>query len=508
MKRKKKKMRTKKSIYNFLSDVIPFILLGILNFLRIKYIIKFYGDDVNGYVQLITQIFSYLALAEAGFGTAVIYKLYKPLADNDYDKVSSIVVGSKIIFKKIALVMGLGSIICSVIVPIFINKGTLSLSFIVLMFLISFAHYLLEYFLVYPYTSLLQADQNQYVSNLYRNVTKIIFGFIELYLMSLRISLILIVGINILFTIVFIILVMRKIRKLYPWLNSNAKPDTTAFRMTKDVIVHKLSNLVFTKTDPIILSKYSLGYVSIYSAYNYILEFLTTIVSKLYNAIRASYCNIVALGQTEDKKYFKMFLSFSFLIATFCSITFLTTANIFVGKIWLDDKNVLKLSIVLLFSIIMYGRIVINPIYIARDSKGLYNETKLYTVIQAICNIILSLILVQKYEIFGVLLATIISQYLILIPCNVYVVYKNVFNEQIKNFFNKFLVSICTLTILYFLNTWSLELFSLNTKINAVFAMLFICIINGIISIIIYYCFDKDLKLLINVMLGKLRKKK
>ena len=276
--------------------------------------------------------------------------------------------------------------------------------------------------------------------------------------------------------------------------------------MTKDVIVHRISSLVFTKTDPIILSRYSLGYVSIYSAYNYILDFLTTIVSKLYNALRASYCNIVALGQTEDKKYFRMFLSFSFFIATFCGITFFTTTNIFVGQIWLNKSNVLEASVVLLFSIIMYGRIVINPIYVARDSKGLYKETKSFTVIQAITNIILSLILVRKYEIFGVLLATVISQYLILIPCNVRVVYKDVFNEKIWSFTYKFLISIGMLIILYFADTCILNMFTLLTKTDALLAMSTVCVSNLVLVCVLYYIFDIDFKLLMSTVLRKMRK--
>ncbi len=501
-------MRTKKSIYNFLSDAIPYLILGVLSFLRIKYIIKFYGEDTNGYVQLITQIFAYLALAEAGFGTAVIYKLYKPLAEKDYKKISSIVNGSKIIFKKIALIMTTGSVVCSVIIPFFINKGTLSVTFIVFLFLLNTGHYLLEYFLVYPYTSLLQADQNQYIFNFYRNVIKILFGILELYLMSLKLNLLLIVGINAIFTIVYILLVMRKIKILYPWLDKCEKPDTSAFKMTKDVIVHKLSNLIFTKTDPIILSKYSLGYVSIYSAYNYILEFLTTIISKLYNALRASYCNIVALGKSEDKKYFKMFLAFSFFIASFCSVTFYITVNPFVGKLWLSDEYTLKLSVVFLLAMIMFGRIIINPIYVARDSKGLFKETKMFTVIQAIVNIVLSLALVKKYQIFGVLLATVISQYIILIPSNVYIVYKNVFNENIKDFIFKFVTSLLNSFLLVFINYMLVSKMAFETKISTILYLLLIVFINFIECFIFYILGDKDFKGLIIEILGKMRGRK
>ena len=288
-------MRTKKSIFNFIADVFPFFIIGFLNFIRVKYIIKYYGTDANGYMQLISQIFSYLALAEAGFGTAVIYKLYKPLANKDKESISSIVNGSKIIFKKIALVMSIGSIICTIAIPFFVNKGNLNNTFLILIFILYSVNYLIEYFVVYPYTSLLQADQNQYVFTSYRNAVKIAFGVVELLLMRYKVSLILLILLNIIFTLFYILRVTSKIKKMYPWLDKEAKPDTSAFKMTKDVMVHKFSSLVFSKTDPIILSNFSLGYVTLYTSYNYILDFITSIVSKIFNAIKSSYCNIVAL---------------------------------------------------------------------------------------------------------------------------------------------------------------------------------------------------------------------
>lgn len=501
-------MRTKKSIYNFLTDVVPFLILGVLSFFRINYIVKYFGVEVNGYMQLITQIFAYLALAEAGFGTAVIYKLYKPLADKDYDKVSSIVKGSKIIFKRIAIIMTIGSIICSICIPLFINKGSLSNFFIVIIFLLYSAHYLIEYFVVYPYTSLLQADQNQYVFNFYKNLIKILFGIVELILMSLKINLMLIVAINILFTLVYIFMVLKKVKKLYPWLKKEAAPDTSAFGMTKDVMVHKLCSLIFTKTDPIILSKFSLGYVSLYSSYTYILDFLTTIVSKLFNSLRASYCNIVASNNPTDKKYYNMFLSFSFVLASFCAVTFNICVNPFVEILWLGKGFKLASSIVLLFSLIMFGRIIINPIYIARDSKGLYKETKWFTVMQAVCNIVLSIILVKKYQIFGVLLATVISQYVILIPCNVNIVYKEIFKGDIIIFIKKFSFSILNSLLLYIVDLLLIRVFPLKNVISLISFMLIIAVVNFIICFAINYLLNKDFKLLFKEIFGKIRRKK
>lgn len=501
-------MRTKKSLYNFLADVIPFFILGILSFVKVRFLINYYGTDTNGYVQLVSQIFAYLALADAGFGTAVTYKLYKPLAKSDKKKISSIVNGAKIIFKRVAIIMTVCGLFVAGIIPFFVDKGSLTTSFMIVIFLLYIAQYLLEYFTISPYTSLLDADQNQYVYNTYRNAIRISFGIIELILMFFKLNLILIMIINILFTIVYILLISKKIKKMYPWLEEKAEPDTSAFKMTKDVIVHKISSLIFSKTDPIILSKFSLAFVSMYTSYNYILDFITNIVSKIFNSIKASYCNIVALGKSEDKKYFNMFLSFSLFMASFCAVTFNTTVNPFVSILWLGSSHVLSKSVVMLFSIIMAGRIIINPIYVARDSKGLYKETKWSTVIQALLNVVLSIILVQKYQIFGVLLATVISQYLVLIPFNIYIVYSKVFPKDIKVFIKKLILTIANCFVLYFINLGILKLYPLSNILSLIVFMLIIAAINGVECMVVYYVADRDFRKLTKEIVRKIRGKK
>ena len=50
------------------------------------------------------------------------------------------------IFKKIALIMTISSIICAFLLPLFIAKGSLNNSFIINLFLFYAAHYLIEYF--------------------------------------------------------------------------------------------------------------------------------------------------------------------------------------------------------------------------------------------------------------------------------------------------------------------------------------------------------------------------
>ena len=62
--------KTRRSMLNIITSIVPSFVIIVIGFLKFKYFINVYGDDLNGVVQLITQIYAYLSLAELGFGAA------------------------------------------------------------------------------------------------------------------------------------------------------------------------------------------------------------------------------------------------------------------------------------------------------------------------------------------------------------------------------------------------------------------------------------------------------
>lgn len=70
-----------------------------------------YGSDTNGLLSTITQIFTYMALLEAGVGQAARNLLYKPIAENDKDGFSYIVSIARRYFRKLSVVYAGGVIL-------------------------------------------------------------------------------------------------------------------------------------------------------------------------------------------------------------------------------------------------------------------------------------------------------------------------------------------------------------------------------------------------------------
>ena len=86
-------------------DIMPYLLIGIVGLIKVNYLIKYIGDVGNGYYQFITQVISYVFLAQAGFSEAVTYSLYKPFADNNKKDINAIYGGARKIFKIIGVII-------------------------------------------------------------------------------------------------------------------------------------------------------------------------------------------------------------------------------------------------------------------------------------------------------------------------------------------------------------------------------------------------------------------
>ena len=87
--------RTQKFALNSLTSMISQIVVMAAGMITPRLMIATYGSEMNGLVSSLNQFISYITLVEAGIGGAAIYSLYKPLAEEDHARISSIVVAAK-----------------------------------------------------------------------------------------------------------------------------------------------------------------------------------------------------------------------------------------------------------------------------------------------------------------------------------------------------------------------------------------------------------------------------
>lgn len=492
-------MRTKKIMLGALSEVIPYIINGILGIIKMTILIRFLGSEMNGYYQFINQIITYLFLMEAGFTAAVTYQLYKPFADGNREKVKEIYTGSLVIFKKIGFIISVLVVIATIVLPFTIDVRGWKLVEIIGTFLLICISYLIPFFgKQNSYEATLSSDQKSYVFSTVFNGLKIVNDILIILFVMWSKSLITI-GIAI-FTVKFFEEILFRIigKKIYPWLEKTEKKDMKSLEMTKDVAWNKLGYLIANNIDSVIVM-YILGpiSVSIYATYNYVMGYLSELISRINGIVSLTFGNVFAKGEkTRSHSLFDEYNTLILFLAFACTLTFYLGIRPFVA-VWIGDPIYMIRSIdVMAFSLCLFLTILFYPIHSIINANGLYKESKGYIFISATVNLVLSLILVKSFNFAGLLGATAIS-YLVSNYLKGNLIYKKVFNISLwKKKIKEYIIVIIIFILLMQLGKPIEEFLFRNCQsfITCILGLGGVFILISILTLGILFIFKKNTK--------------
>lgn len=479
-------MRTRKTIFNLLADIFPQIIISILGFIRIKVFLFAIGTQQLGVYQLFGQILCYLALAELGLTSAVMYYLYKPIYEKNYKKISQIIVGAKKSFTIVMLVMFVFGIILAPNIKFFIADTSLSNTFIIIAFILTMLVNILSYIST-PYVLLFDSNQEKYKYIAWTQLILAIRYIIEMVVIALTKNLFLILSIEILFTLIQNMVIKYLFKKNYSYVNMNETKDLSFWNKTKELIPHKIGTLIAYNIDVIILSKFlGLTYVVIYNCYYYITNTISNIIGKISSATLAGIGNLIV---SEPKKVYKVFLEYNamlFFIAIVICIPLGIVITPFVSIWYGTDMIVNNITVFLFTFILFYGiiRIVLNTFCTA---AGIFRPTLICTYLEIIVNLVVSLLLIKKYEITGLLFGTCLSLILSEFIIKPFILNKHLFKDKIyKYYFDclKFvMIAVINIIILSFVS----NLLSYN---NLILWFIYGCLIF-IVNLIITYVYFK-----------------
>lgn len=490
-------MRKEKSIKNFITSVIPYVILLLLGFLRVSVFVKFLGDEKYALNTLFYQIFIYLSLAEAGAGAYVIQLYYKCFATDDKEEIINIYNSAKKLLKKIALIiLGIG-VFLSFFLKLFTNNS-LSLYYMQFVFLLFLLKNAVDYLMMAP-KSVIEADQKAYKANFRFYSMKIFEYIVDIVLIYLGFDYIIILVVEILTRFLTYFVTNKKIFKEYPWLK-NKPTKSVSLKGVSNLFWHRISEAIHYNTDIIITSSFlSPLLVTIYSSYNYITKYLTDIIDMISSSISPSFGNSIYKDEKSNMMMLFEEINIAYLfMASFLSSMVYVLGNPFVGKVWLGEKYLISNTAFIFLIINFFIVISRKPLNIFRNSKGLFKETKVIALLEAIINLILSLILVIKYGLVGILIATTISMITTTLWYMPYYIYNKVLNVScVKYFIRYLLVIILTIVVSYLGSKLTLVI-----KVNNIPSWLLLALITGIILLIVlfivFYIFSKDFRDVVN----------
>lgn len=403
--------KKKRVILNILTEIAGKGFLLIISIIIPKLYIDNYGSEYNGLLTSLNGIFVYLNLLEAGIGSASIQALYKPIVNKDYDRVSHILSATKRnYFRNGIFFLGCLSVV-AFLYPYYSHTDIQYLTVVILVF-ISATPYILKFFFRGKYTVLLTADNRLYIINFVSNIFHIIANIIKIIMLYKMMNVVIIQTVFGITSMLEIIAIYIYVRRKYKFIDFNAVPDYQAISKSGSAMVHEIAYVVFSNVDVLLLTYFcGLKTVSVYSVYNLIYSNLGQLLQALTNGTNA------ALGQLmfeNRNRYLCNFNKFEYFFQCFSCMVIVSAGAItreFVTLYTINatDINYLMRGITVLFVVIQILSILRWPGVGAIKAAGMFKETQGRALTEMMINLVLSLALVGLFEMYGVLLATIVA---------------------------------------------------------------------------------------------------
>ena len=436
----KSKIKNNITLMNTVSSLIVQILTLVNGFIIPRLILSYFGSEVNGLVASLTKFLSYVALLEGGITGVVMANLYKPLTNRDEDKLNSVIKTTSNFYKKIAYIFLGYTVIVAFIYPL-IFKTSFNYSYIFWLTIILSITSFIQYNFSLTLKTLLNADKKVYIVSLTQSI--LLIANIVISYISLKIY----PNIHIFKLISAIVFMFQPfvfniyVKKHYH-LDKNAKEDTELLKSRWDGFSINVAAFIHTNTDILLLSFFTnMITVSIYSVYALVGSGLRTILHFLSSGIAPAIGRLYAIGDYKELNkrldiyeyliFFMVFLLFSVACILICPFVMIYTKGITDANYY---QPVFGIIIMLAEGFYLIKNAHLDLAYAANKFK----DIKIPCYIEALINIVISLILIKPLGLIGIAIGTITAMIYRMV-FHVWYTSKKLIDRPQRIFYKKFL---------------------------------------------------------------------
>lgn len=411
--------RVHRSVMNIKVGMFFYILSLFLAFFSRKVFLDCLGAEFIGLTGMLMNIMSFLSVAELGIGTSIVYFLYKPLQEDNHEKINEVMSMLAFLYRCIGFIIGAGGLIISLFFPWWFGHLGTGLTLVYFAFFSFLATSMVGY--IFNYRQLLVgANQRQYVVNAYFQTIALVQSIVQIILAYYYRNLYLWVVVGLVFTVIGCIVFNYRIRKEYPWLHislkegrANLKKYPEVLKKTRQIFVQRIKDFILYRSDEILVGMFvSVVQVAFYGNYTIITSKLNFLVNILSDGMNAGIGNLVAEDNPQNTmKVFWELTAIRFLIAGIVVFGLLLFLQPFV-TCWFGPQYRLSDLIVylLIFNIFIFLSRGVVEMFIS--AHGLFSDVWAAWTELAL-NLAITLCLAPFYGIVGILLGKIISVFFI-----------------------------------------------------------------------------------------------
>ena len=509
-------MRSTNIIKNVKINFIFFFITMLFNFISRTIFIQCLGTNITGYNTLIQNLLSFLNIVELGVGTAISYALYKPLNNKDIKKINEIMILLRYYYYRIGILIFIIGIGISFLLK-FLIKDQIPLInglFYYYMFLVNSV---ISYFLIYRQT-LIISDQKQYVVTIINNMSKVIKTIFQIIILLNYGNYFLWILLEIRFNIISLIINNIKIKQTYSFINLKSeksitlikKENKSILKMIKDVFFHKISTFIVFQTDGILISTFStLTQTAIYSNYMMVINNITKLVDSVLGAMAPSIGNLIAYNENNKTlETFKKLYLLDNIIATYLCGAIYYVIDFFIS-IWVGADLKFSDNIVIILLINLYIQISRGSIVRFKQGYGLFWDIWA-PVIEGLINLGFSIILASKMGISGIFIGTLISNIVIVLIWQPYMLYKYGFRTKVLKFFRYYIAIMVRVVITIIISDFIIKYMNSIISFKESFTgfILLGCMVSIILlfAIFIVFIFTRDFRELVRYIFTRFKR--
>lgn len=505
--------RTKNSTRNALAGAIVQFITILIQFVIRTIFIKVLGVEYLGVNGLFTNILTVLSFAELGIGNAIIFSMYKTIADEDKEKTKSLMK----LYKKAYNVIGLVVLVIGLAITPFINLIIKdapdireNIHYIYILFLLNTV---MSYFFTYK-KSIILAHQKAYIVNICKLIAEVLKTILQIVILYVTKNFVLYLIVQIACTLLDNVLASIIANKMFPYLKDkdaeelDKQEKKVIYNNVKSLVLYKFGSVILNGTDNIIISKMlGIAMVGIVSNFNMLINTVSNILGNALNGFTASIGNLnVNDDKEKQEEIFKQLFFLCVWIYGFCAIAFIILANPFV-EIWVGREFLLPISAVIAMSLHLYVTGVQFVGFTYRTTLGLFNQGKYSPIVASVINIVLSILFGKVWGVTGILLATSISRLATTTWLDIYLVHKYRFKKSPAKFYLRYLI--CFLIVIFvfamtYVITNSVRVFGI---LGFVIKLILSILIPNIMFLIIFFR-TNEFKELVKRIKGVVWKKK
>lgn len=453
--------------------------------------IYFMGVQYLGLNSLFTSVLQVLNLAELGVGTAMVYSMYKPIAEDDHDMICALLKLYKIYYRIIGLAIAVVGCALTPFVPRLITGSIPSELNIYVLYLLNLFATVLSYWLFAYKGSLLQAFQRTDITSKVSIIFTTLQYGIQLAVLwifkNYYFYVIVMLFTQVLTNIVTAIVASKIYPKYQPRGELHDQTVKAINRKIIDVFTSKLGTVFGTSVDSIVISAcLGLSMIAIYQNYFYIMNAVIGFIQVIFTSITAGIGNSL-VEETEEKNY-NDFSTLAFMIIWMCIVCTSCFACLYQPfmRLWVGEDLLLPYAMVILFCLYFYLYVMQNLSCVYKDAAGIWHQDRFRPLIAGVLNLILNLTFVKIWGIYAIVLSTIISYLFVAMPWVIRNLFKYVFHRSPLKYVAELLKGVVLSVIIASICWFVCSLIKLQGIVAIILFLILALLISNVLLFLLY----------------------